>query len=223
MDLPGWATPDVMSHLRELKDFGFEFLFGIHNRVEKARLQGGKCTREGALCCCLAFASYQLFPFPRGPAGSHKEKSNQSSKCFCPSEPKTTCLFSGKLELGLAFSHLLLTGDWGLVIILTLSGFPTVQAVNSTCIFASDWVGDAVSGIVPLGSLRKIPNVSLFLLAQAHQWDWQTSGSHCAIHLLDGLMLLKYGVSEVWIHLSPLSSSLLPGKSSISSKLLSRN
>ncbi|XP_032919698.1 lysosomal acid phosphatase [Catharus ustulatus] len=41
MDLPGWATPDVMTHLRELKDFGFEFLFGIHNRVEKARLQGG--------------------------------------------------------------------------------------------------------------------------------------------------------------------------------------
>uniref|UniRef100_A0A8C5J3S9 Lysosomal acid phosphatase n=1 Tax=Junco hyemalis TaxID=40217 RepID=A0A8C5J3S9_JUNHY len=41
MDLPGWVTPEVMTHLKELKDFGFEFLFGIHNRVEKARLQGG--------------------------------------------------------------------------------------------------------------------------------------------------------------------------------------
>ncbi|XP_040455634.1 lysosomal acid phosphatase isoform X2 [Falco naumanni] len=41
MDLPVWATPDVMTQLRQLKDFGFEFLFGIHSRVEKARLQGG--------------------------------------------------------------------------------------------------------------------------------------------------------------------------------------
>uniref|UniRef100_A0A8C0BY18 Lysosomal acid phosphatase n=1 Tax=Buteo japonicus TaxID=224669 RepID=A0A8C0BY18_9AVES len=41
MDLPAWVTPDVMTHLKQLKDFGFEFLFGIHNRVEKARLQGG--------------------------------------------------------------------------------------------------------------------------------------------------------------------------------------
>ncbi|NXX45993.1 PPAL phosphatase, partial [Tricholaema leucomelas] len=41
MDLPVWVTPNVMAHLKQLKDFGFEFLFGIHNRVEKARLQGG--------------------------------------------------------------------------------------------------------------------------------------------------------------------------------------
>ncbi|XP_052637969.1 lysosomal acid phosphatase [Harpia harpyja] len=41
MDLPAWVTPDVMTRLKQLKDFGFEFLFGIHNRVEKARLQGG--------------------------------------------------------------------------------------------------------------------------------------------------------------------------------------
>uniref|UniRef100_A0A8B9BHI7 Lysosomal acid phosphatase n=1 Tax=Anser brachyrhynchus TaxID=132585 RepID=A0A8B9BHI7_9AVES len=41
MDLPPWVTPDVMSQLKQLKDFGFEFLFGIHHRVEKARLQGG--------------------------------------------------------------------------------------------------------------------------------------------------------------------------------------
>ncbi|NXO71730.1 PPAL phosphatase, partial [Phainopepla nitens] len=53
MDLPGWVTPDVMTQLKELKDFGFEFLFGIHNRVEKTRLQGGECTREGASCCSL--------------------------------------------------------------------------------------------------------------------------------------------------------------------------
>ncbi|XP_061318170.1 lysosomal acid phosphatase [Pezoporus occidentalis] len=41
MDLPDWATPDVMTRLKQLKDFGFEFLFGIQDRVEKARLQGG--------------------------------------------------------------------------------------------------------------------------------------------------------------------------------------
>ncbi|KAM6360488.1 lysosomal acid phosphatase isoform 2-T2 [Alca torda] len=41
MDLPVWVTPDVMTQLKQLKDFGFEFLFGIYNRVEKARLQGG--------------------------------------------------------------------------------------------------------------------------------------------------------------------------------------
>ncbi|XP_074765567.1 lysosomal acid phosphatase isoform X2 [Athene noctua] len=41
MDLPVWVTPDVMARLKQLKDFGFEFLFGIHKRVEKARLQGG--------------------------------------------------------------------------------------------------------------------------------------------------------------------------------------
>ncbi|XP_052550835.1 lysosomal acid phosphatase [Tympanuchus pallidicinctus] len=41
MDLPSWVTPDVMTQMKQLKDFGFEFLFGIHRRVEKARLQGG--------------------------------------------------------------------------------------------------------------------------------------------------------------------------------------
>uniref|UniRef100_A0A8C8ACA5 Lysosomal acid phosphatase n=1 Tax=Otus sunia TaxID=257818 RepID=A0A8C8ACA5_9STRI len=41
MDLPVWVTPDVMTRLKQLKDFGFEFLFGIHKRLEKARLQGG--------------------------------------------------------------------------------------------------------------------------------------------------------------------------------------
>ncbi|KAM6335721.1 lysosomal acid phosphatase [Podargus strigoides] len=41
MDLPLWVTRDVMIQLKQLKDFGFEFLFGIYNRVEKARLQGG--------------------------------------------------------------------------------------------------------------------------------------------------------------------------------------
>ncbi|OXB53571.1 hypothetical protein ASZ78_012208 [Callipepla squamata] len=41
MDLPAWVTPDVMTQMKQLKDFGFEFLFGIHRRVEKARLQGG--------------------------------------------------------------------------------------------------------------------------------------------------------------------------------------
>ncbi|XP_074811506.1 lysosomal acid phosphatase isoform X3 [Natator depressus] len=39
--LPPWVTPDVMTQLKQLKDFGFEFLFGIHQQMEKARLQGG--------------------------------------------------------------------------------------------------------------------------------------------------------------------------------------
>uniref|UniRef100_A0A8C3HRA4 Lysosomal acid phosphatase n=1 Tax=Chrysemys picta bellii TaxID=8478 RepID=A0A8C3HRA4_CHRPI len=39
--LPPWVTPDVMTRLKQLKDFGFEFLFGIHQQMEKARLQGG--------------------------------------------------------------------------------------------------------------------------------------------------------------------------------------
>lgn len=42
MHLPAWVTPQVMIQLKQLKDFSFEFLFGIHKRVEKARLQGGK-------------------------------------------------------------------------------------------------------------------------------------------------------------------------------------
>ncbi|XP_033917571.1 lysosomal acid phosphatase [Melopsittacus undulatus] len=41
MNLPDWVTPDVMTRLKQLKDFGFEFLFGIQDRVEKSRLQGG--------------------------------------------------------------------------------------------------------------------------------------------------------------------------------------
>uniref|UniRef100_A0A670J0P8 Lysosomal acid phosphatase n=2 Tax=Podarcis muralis TaxID=64176 RepID=A0A670J0P8_PODMU len=39
--LPDWVTLNVMTQLKQLKDFSFEFLFGIHKRVEKARLQGG--------------------------------------------------------------------------------------------------------------------------------------------------------------------------------------
>ncbi|XP_061466927.1 lysosomal acid phosphatase isoform X2 [Rhineura floridana] len=41
MQLPDWVTPEVMIQLKQLKDFSFAFLFGIHRRVEKARLQGG--------------------------------------------------------------------------------------------------------------------------------------------------------------------------------------
>uniref|UniRef100_A0A6J0U6M1 Lysosomal acid phosphatase n=1 Tax=Pogona vitticeps TaxID=103695 RepID=A0A6J0U6M1_9SAUR len=41
MHLPAWVTPQVMTQLKQLKDFSFKFLFGIHRRVEKARLQGG--------------------------------------------------------------------------------------------------------------------------------------------------------------------------------------
>ncbi|NP_001121203.1 lysosomal acid phosphatase S homeolog precursor [Xenopus laevis] len=39
--LPTWATADVLSKLNKLKDFSFVFLFGVHERVKKARLQGG--------------------------------------------------------------------------------------------------------------------------------------------------------------------------------------
>ncbi|XP_066556741.1 lysosomal acid phosphatase isoform X2 [Amia ocellicauda] len=41
MTLPAWVTPDVMERLRKLKDFSFEFMFGIYKREEKSRLQGG--------------------------------------------------------------------------------------------------------------------------------------------------------------------------------------
>uniref|UniRef100_A0A8D0BFG0 Lysosomal acid phosphatase n=1 Tax=Salvator merianae TaxID=96440 RepID=A0A8D0BFG0_SALMN len=41
MQLPDWVTPQVMALLKQLKDFSFEFLFGIHKQVQKARLQGG--------------------------------------------------------------------------------------------------------------------------------------------------------------------------------------
>ncbi|KAM3856133.1 lysosomal acid phosphatase isoform 2-T2 [Vipera latastei] len=41
MHLPAWVNPVVMAKLKELKDFSFNVLFGIHRQVEKARLQGG--------------------------------------------------------------------------------------------------------------------------------------------------------------------------------------
>nr|XP_033784554.1 lysosomal acid phosphatase [Geotrypetes seraphini] len=39
--LPSWVTPDVLNRLKDLKDFGFKFLFGIQQQTEKSRLQGG--------------------------------------------------------------------------------------------------------------------------------------------------------------------------------------
>uniref|UniRef100_A0A6I8NAK4 Lysosomal acid phosphatase n=1 Tax=Ornithorhynchus anatinus TaxID=9258 RepID=A0A6I8NAK4_ORNAN len=39
--LPPWASPETMQRLRQLKDFSFRFLFGIHQQAQKARLQGG--------------------------------------------------------------------------------------------------------------------------------------------------------------------------------------
>ncbi|XP_033909763.2 lysosomal acid phosphatase isoform X1 [Acipenser ruthenus] len=41
MTLPPWATLEVMQKLKKLKDFSFEFMFGIYKREQKARLQGG--------------------------------------------------------------------------------------------------------------------------------------------------------------------------------------
>ncbi|KAM4720804.1 lysosomal acid phosphatase [Rhinophrynus dorsalis] len=41
LSLPSWASADVLERLRKLKDFSFRFLFGIHQRIQKARLQGG--------------------------------------------------------------------------------------------------------------------------------------------------------------------------------------
>ncbi|KAM4617529.1 lysosomal acid phosphatase isoform 2-T2 [Discoglossus pictus] len=41
LSLPSWATPDVLARLGGLKDFSFRFLFGIVDRVQKARVQGG--------------------------------------------------------------------------------------------------------------------------------------------------------------------------------------
>ncbi|XP_041493643.1 lysosomal acid phosphatase isoform X2 [Microtus oregoni] len=39
--LPPWASPQTVQRLSQLKDFSFLFLFGIHEQVQKARLQGG--------------------------------------------------------------------------------------------------------------------------------------------------------------------------------------
>ncbi|NP_001085664.2 lysosomal acid phosphatase L homeolog [Xenopus laevis] len=39
--LPTWATTGVLAKLNKLKDFSFVFQFGVHERVKKARLQGG--------------------------------------------------------------------------------------------------------------------------------------------------------------------------------------
>ncbi|XP_045910274.1 lysosomal acid phosphatase-like [Micropterus dolomieu] len=41
MSAPPWVTPDVMEKLRELNDFGLQFLFGFYKQQEKSRLQGG--------------------------------------------------------------------------------------------------------------------------------------------------------------------------------------
>lgn len=38
---PDWVTPDVMKKLKELKDFGFQVMFGVYKQQEKSRLQGG--------------------------------------------------------------------------------------------------------------------------------------------------------------------------------------
>ncbi|KAL7831280.1 hypothetical protein SRHO_G00307830 [Serrasalmus rhombeus] len=41
MTLPDWVTPEVMNTLWILKNFGFQIMFGVYKREEKARLQGG--------------------------------------------------------------------------------------------------------------------------------------------------------------------------------------
>lgn len=41
MSAPAWVTPDVMAKLRVIKDFGFQVMFGLYQRQEKSRLQGG--------------------------------------------------------------------------------------------------------------------------------------------------------------------------------------
>uniref|UniRef100_A0AAQ5YTG5 Lysosomal acid phosphatase n=1 Tax=Amphiprion ocellaris TaxID=80972 RepID=A0AAQ5YTG5_AMPOC len=46
MSAPDWVTPDVMNKLRELKDFGFQAMFGVYNQQEKSRLQGGMLLGE---------------------------------------------------------------------------------------------------------------------------------------------------------------------------------
>lgn len=38
---PDWVTPEVMSTLQFLKNFGFQIMFGVYKREEKSRLQGG--------------------------------------------------------------------------------------------------------------------------------------------------------------------------------------
>ncbi|KAK7135156.1 hypothetical protein R3I93_018306 [Phoxinus phoxinus] len=38
---PDWVTPDVMDKLKVLKDFSYQIMFGVYERKEKCRLQGG--------------------------------------------------------------------------------------------------------------------------------------------------------------------------------------
>ncbi|XP_013866166.1 lysosomal acid phosphatase isoform X2 [Austrofundulus limnaeus] len=46
MTAPDWVTPDVMEKLKNLKDFGFQVIFGVHKQQEKSRLQGGMLLNE---------------------------------------------------------------------------------------------------------------------------------------------------------------------------------
>ncbi|XP_048025883.1 lysosomal acid phosphatase-like isoform X2 [Megalobrama amblycephala] len=39
--LPDWVTPDVMETLKVLNDFSYQIMFGVYERKEKSRLQGG--------------------------------------------------------------------------------------------------------------------------------------------------------------------------------------
>lgn len=41
MTIPDWATPEVMTKLKYLKDFSFRTTFGVYKQTEKSRLQGG--------------------------------------------------------------------------------------------------------------------------------------------------------------------------------------
>lgn len=41
MTAPDWATPEVMTKLKYLKDFSCRMMFGVYKQTEKSRLQGG--------------------------------------------------------------------------------------------------------------------------------------------------------------------------------------
>lgn len=71
--------------------------------------------------------------------------------------------------------------------VLTLSGFSTAYAV-SRCIFAFGWVGCTMSGIIPLGPLRKIPNQH-FAPFSSNLWMRLVVFEGILLHLLSGTQM----------------------------------
>lgn len=110
------------------------------------------------------------------------------------------------------------------MIVLTRSGFSTAHTVTRMCTFATAWVGCARSSIIPLGPLRKIPNLRFVPVSSGLRMRLANFGEpllYLFSRWVDATQMCCF--SSVDREPSPLSSSLLTGKSSISPKLLPRD